>query len=32
MKLLQEIDPEGVVQRPNKRLSWRVYHSPGPNK
>jgi hypothetical protein len=31
MKVLQELDPQGVEERSRRRLQRRVYHSKGPN-
>ena len=31
MKLLRELDPEGVESRKRKRLRRRIYHARGPN-
>ena len=31
MKLLRELDPEGIESRKRKRLRQRMYHAKGPN-
>ena len=31
MKLLREIDPDGIAMRRRRRLKRRVYESPGPD-